>query len=514
MIESTDPSHLLSWLTLAPLLGMVAILFTPQEKHDVIKTLAAAFTGIPLALAIWMYVRFEQGKGGYQFYDDHTWVSAFNIRYTLGVDGLSAPLVFLTSLLLFFAVFSSWNIEKGVKGYFLLLLLLEVGINGVFVSLDFFLFYVYWELMLLPMYFLIGIWGGPRREYAAIKFFLYTLAGSVLMLIALIAMYLNSSANPAERTFSLIELARIGQANAWVNPWPLIGLSFNHWVFLFLFIGFAIKVPVFPFHTWLPDAHVEAPTAISVILAGILLKLGGYGIMRLNMNVFPSVLWDGSQVTSWATGLAVLGMINCVYGAFVAMAQTDFKKLVAYSSVAHMGFVLLGMAALNENGLAGANLELFNHGTSSAMLFLLVGVIYDRAHHREIAKFGGLAGQMPMYSGLAFLGIFTSLGLPGLAGFWGEALSLIGCYEKFPIITVVSTIGLIVTAAFFLVTIRKVFFGPPQEKYAAFPDLSAREWACLAPFGALCILLGVAPVLLTKWMQPSIGLLVDLFSKS
>jgi NADH-quinone oxidoreductase subunit M len=364
------------------------------------------------------------------------------------------------------------------------------------------------------MYFLIGIWGGPRREYAAIKFFLYTLAGSVLILVALIAMYLNSSDNPAERSFSLLELARIGQADAWVHAPTLLGMTFKHWTFLFLFIGFAIKVPVFPFHTWLPDAHVEAPTAISVILAGILLKLGGYGIMRLNMNVLPSVLWENGATTVWATGLALLGMINCVYGAFVAMAQTDFKKLVAYSSVAHMGFVLLGMAALNKNGLAGANLELFNHGTSSAMLFLLVGVIYDRAHHREIEKFGGLASHMPMYASLAFLGIFTSLGLPGLAGFWGEALSLIGCYEQFPKITVISTIGLIVTAAFFVITIRKVFFGPAQPKYAGFPDLSAREWATLVPFGALCILLGVAPVLLTKWMQPSIELITNLFTKS
>jgi NADH-quinone oxidoreductase subunit M len=511
MIESTDPSHLLSWLTLSPLLGMLAILFTPKDKTDVVKTLAAVFTGIPLALSIWMYVKFEQGAAGYQFFDSVAWVPAFNIHYTLGVDGLSAPLVFLTCLLLFFAVFSSWGVDKGVKGYFLLLLLLEVGINGVFVSLDFFLFYVFWEVMLLPMYFLIGIWGGPRREYAAIKFFLYTLAGSVLMLIALIAMYLYSAPNPAERTFSMIELARIGQADAWIDKPAMFGLPFKNWIFLFLFIGFAIKVPVFPFHTWLPDAHVEAPTAISVILAGILLKLGGYGIMRLCMNVFPSVLWENGQTTNWALGLALLGMINCVYGAFVAMAQSDFKKLVAYSSVAHMGFVLLGMAALNGTGLAGANLELFNHGTSSAMLFLLVGVIYDRAHHREIANFGGLAAHMPMYSSLAFLGIFTSLGLPGLAGFWGEALALIGCYEKFPKITIVSTIGLIVTAAFFLMTIRKVFLGPAKPQYQSFPDLTKREWTVLAPFGALCIILGVAPVLLQKWMQPSIDLLVNLF---
>jgi NADH-quinone oxidoreductase subunit M len=291
-------------------------------------------------------------------------------------------------------------------------------------------------------------------------------------------------------------------------------MALKHWLFLFLFIGFAIKVPVFPFHTWLPDAHVEAPTAISVILAGILLKLGGYGLMRVNMSVLPSVMWENGAPTAWATGVAVLGMINCVYGAFVAMAQTDFKKLVAYSSVAHMGFVLLGLAAMNHDGVAGANLQLFNHGTSSAMLFLLVGVIYDRAHHREIANFGGLAAHMPQYASLAFLGIFTSLGLPGLAGFWGEALSLLGSYQHFPVITVVSTVGLIVTAAFFLMTIRKVFFGPARPQYAGYPDLTLREWTCLTPFAALCIVMGVFPALLLNWMQPTIDLLVKAVTRS
>jgi len=298
MTSTYDFTHLLSWITLAPLLGVVAILFTPRSKADVVKTLAAAFTGIPLVLAAYMYFKaFNTSVRGYQLTEAFDWVKAFNIQYSVGVDGLSAPLVLLNCLLLFVAVFSSWNVEKGVKGYFMLLLLLEVGINGVFVSLDLFLFYVYWELMLLPMYFLIGIWGGPRREYAAIKFFLYTLAGSVLILVAMIAMYLASAPDAASRTFSLVEMARIGQGGHWAQTPGLLGMTFQHWCFLFMFIGFAIKVPVFPFHTWLPDAHVEAPTAISVILAGILLKLGGYGIMRVNMSIFPGVMWENGDVT-------------------------------------------------------------------------------------------------------------------------------------------------------------------------------------------------------------------------
>ncbi len=511
MPVSENP-YLLAAITLSPLLGMLAMLFVPRAQGTVIKTLAAVFTGIPLLLSLLMWFQFDRTTSGYQFYTSHPWVEAFNIRFEMGIDGLSAPLVVLTSLLLFLAVFSSWNTDKGTKGYFLLLLLLEVGINGVFVALDFFLFYVFWEVMLLPMYFLIGIWGGPRREYAAIKFFLYTLVGSVLMLIAMIAMYLYSGQGGGERTFSLMEMARIGAADGWENAPMFLGMQFKHWCFLFLFIGFAIKIPVFPFHTWLPDAHVEAPTAISVILAGVLLKLGGYGLLRVNLMTFPDVIWSAGATTAWGTALAVLGMINCVYGAFVAMAQTDFKRLVAYSSVAHMGFVLLGIAAANKDGLTGSTLEMFNHGTSSAMLFLLVGVIYDRAHHREIARFGGLASHMPMYTSLAFLGIFTSLGLPGLAGFWGEAISLLGCYQVFPVITVISTIGLIVVAAFFLMTIRRVFFGKKKEEYAQFEDLSLREWTCLAPLGVLCVLLGVFPMLLIDWLNPSVTALANLLT--
>ncbi|MFO0983211.1 MAG: NADH-quinone oxidoreductase subunit M [Planctomycetota bacterium] len=509
---------LLTAITFFPVVGMLIIPLIPKGKDLLVKQVAAAITFVPFALSCWLYYQFDRNVPGYQFEQKAVWIQMFNINYHVGVDGISLPLIFLTGLLLFVAVFSSWHIDKGVRGFFSLLLLLQVGITGVFVALDFFLFYVFWEIMLLPMYFLIGIWGGPRREYAAIKFFLYTLVGSVLMLVALIGLYLTAGKVAGhERTFSLIELARLGQAGQLQAVGSaLFGMDFRYWVFLFLFIGFAIKIPVFPFHTWLPDAHVEAPTPISVILAGILLKLGGYGLMRLNMSIFPDVMWDATlrSPTAWGVGIAVLGMINVVYGAFVAMAQKDFKKLVAYSSVSHMGYVLLGLAAATSAGVNGAALQMFNHGTSSAMLFLLVGVVYDRAHHREIEGFGGLATTMPVYTGLATLGIFASLGLPGLAGFVSEAMCLIGSYQTFPVITVISTTGIIVTAAFFLWTLQRVFLGPVNEKYRTMPDVNPREVFCLVPFGVLCILLGIVPNLLLYWMGPATQDLLKIITKS
>ncbi len=492
----------LTLLFLIPVIGMFVILFIPKGKNEAIKTVSAIATGVPLLLSCYLWINFNYSDTAMQWVERVSWIEAFNIEYHVGIDGLSIPLVFLTCLLLFIAVFSSWNIDKtkgGAKGYFMLLLLLQVGIVGVFISLDFFLFYVFWEVMLLPMYFLIGIWGGPRREYAAIKFFLYTLVGSVLMLVAMIALYLTSEPH----TFNILTLTELGRAGQLtgenlVAGGVFLGVSFIKWIWMFFFIGFAIKVPVFPFHTWLPDAHVEAPTAISVILAGILLKLGAYGIFRINFGMLP----DATRY--FANFLAVLGMINIVYGALVAMAQSDFKKLVAYSSVSHMGYVLLGAASFTTAGMIGANFQLFAHGTSSAMLFLLVGVIYDRAHHRDINGFGGLAAVMPRYMGLATIGIFASLGLPSLSGFVAEALSLLGAWEVYPLFTVISLSGIVICAAFFLWTIQRIFLGPINEKYKEMKDVDGREIFCLVPLAFLCILLGVFPYLLIDWMAPAL----------
>ena len=444
-----------------------------------------------------------------QFKEWAEWIPSFNISYYLGVDGLSLPMVILTGMLFFIGVFVSWNIKKAVKGYFALFLLLNTGVMGVFLSLDFFLFYIFWEVMLLPMYFLIGMWGGPQREYAAIKFFLYTLFGSVLMLIAILALYFTCG-----NTFDMLLLMERAPDTLSGELWW--GMSTIKVIWVLLFIGFAIKVPVFPFHTWLPLAHVEAPTAISVILAGVLLKLGVYGMLRINYTMLPDgVFW-------FAGALAVLGLINVIWGAMCALAQKDLKKLVAYSSVNHMGYTLIGMAAViaasemsidslvsAQAGLGGAVFQMFNHGTISAMLFILVGVIYDRAHHRDIEGFGGLASQMPIYTAFVAIAFFAGLGLPGFSGFISEAMIFIGAFPVFKTIVIISTLGMLLNAAYFLWAFQRIFFGPANEKYNELPEINNRELFTVVPLAIITLILGVYPRPFLDLISATLNVLID-----
>ncbi|MCI0708518.1 MAG: NADH-quinone oxidoreductase subunit M [Ignavibacteriae bacterium] len=512
---------ILTWITFLPILGMVVVLMLPKEQKETMKWVAAGATFLQLVIAAIIFLNFDKGMAGInsadgmQFVERASWIDVqglswfgrVHIEYFMGVDGLSVTMVLLTALISFVAVFASWNIEKALKGYMAMFLLLDTGMMGVFVALDFFLFYVFWEVMLLPMYFLIGVWGGPRREYAAIKFFLYTLLGSVLMLLAIIALYFSVTIlDPAtgEKMHTFNMLAMMDPAN--LEPDSLLAGVSTYWrylAYIALFIGFAIKVPMFPFHTWLPDAHVEAPTAISVILAGVLLKMGTYGMLRINYAMFPDIAND----TAWY--LAIFAFINIVYGALCAMAQKDFKKLIAYSSVSHMGVVLLGMAALNTQGMMGAVFQMFNHGTITAMLFLIVGVIYDRAHTRDLDAFGGLAITMPKYTGIMTVAFFAALGLPGLSGFISEAFSFLGAFQTFRTITIASTLGIVLTAAYMLWTLQRVFLGQPNEKWKDMPDINFREAFMLVPLAIIVIFLGVYPSVILDLMTSSLNRLVE-----
>ena len=514
---------ILTLLIFIPVLA--AILMLPASKYiedkSSIKWIALVATGMQLLLAIWLYFNFDP-SAGMQFEVQKTWIKHFNIEYYVGVDGLSIPMVLLTAFLSFLCIIASWNIDKKVLGYFSLFLLLDAGMMGVFLSLDFFLFYIFWEVMLLPMYFLIGIWGGPQRHYAAIKFFLYTLFGSVFMLLAMIGLYYYTLPfNGDVGTFNLLKLIELApQIDA-----QLWGYNVQWLLWLGLFIGFAIKVPVFPFHTWLPLAHVEAPTSISVILAGVLLKMGTYGLLRISYPLLPE------QVNFFAYTLAILGVINILWGALNAIAQRDMKKMVAYSSVSHMGYVLLGMAAVvspsisgAEAGLNGAVMQMFNHGTITAMLFLLVGVLYDQAHHRWIAypddyedkdlagkiAFGGLASQMPVYSGLVALAFFAGLGLPALSGFISEALCFIGGFSAFRLLTAIGTLGILLNAIYFLRAYQRVFLGPLNEKYNKLKDINKRELITIIPIAFFVLLLGVYPAPLINLVKDSMQDIIEI----
>ena len=478
---------ILSSLLVCPLLGILIVLCLPQRAQRAIRAIATGATGIALALSLTLLGAFEPHAVGVQFEETRLWIPQFNVFYHLGLDGLSLPMVLLTALLGFLACIASWSVTARVKEYFVLYLLLEIGMLGTFLSLDLFLFYVFWEVVLVPMYFLIGIWGGGRREYSAFKFFVYTLAGSLAMLLGILALYFRT------HTLDLVQLAVLGHT---------FDLRFQQILFVAFFLGFAIKVPVFPFHTWLPDAHVDAPTPISVLLAGVLLKMGGYGFFRISYPVFP----DGAQYFGLA--MAILGTINIVYGAFVAMAQTDFKRLVAYSSVSHMGFVLLGLSSLTPEGLNGASLQMVSHGLITGGMFLLVGVLYDRTHTRQLDAFGGLGATLPVYA--AFLTFFSlaSLGLPGLSGFVSEFLALVGTFGVHGIPTVIALIGIVATAAYMLTAIQRVLLGPMPEQWKALTDMNRRELVTLVPLLLLILLVGVYPLTVLRLQDHSIQALI------
>jgi NADH-quinone oxidoreductase subunit M len=471
---------ILSLLVFTPLIGVAILLVVPGDNHRAIRWIAllTALASFGFSLAL---IGYDPAGAEFQFREDLSWIPAFGMRYTVGVDGLSVVLVLMTTVLSVVSIFYSWDpIQTRVKEYYATMLLLMVGMLGVFVSLDLFLFYVFWEISLIPMYLIIGIWGGPRRIYATVKFVIYTLVGSLLMLVAILAVAIAHASAGNPFTFSYETLRDFGYADG------LQALAF-----VAFFLAFAIKVPMWPLHTWLPDAHVEAPTAGSIILAGVLLKLGGYGFLRYSLPLLP----DASK--SFAPIVIALAVIAVLYGAMVSMVQPDLKKLIAYSSVSHMGFVMLGAFVFNTQGLQGAVFQMVSHGITTGALFLLVGVIYERTHDRQIAHMGGLNGRLPHYAAIFGLFTFASIGLPGLSGFVGEFLVVLGAFQYSGWVAAATMLVVIISAVYMLWMFQRVFFAIPSDWMRRFwpslRDMTRNEWLSVAPLVILVVALGVYP---------------------
>ena len=490
---------LLSTIVFLPLVGAILVMLAGgrgdrPERQGTVRATALVVSLVAFAATLLLWWRFNPAEADFQFVENRVWLPQFGISYHLGVDGISLFLIVLTGFLTPLALLCSYqSVHKSVKLFSAFLLALESAMLGVFVSIDLFLFYIFWDAVLIPMYFLIGIWGYERRIYAAVKFILYTMVGSILMLVAIIGLSYAHAAATGTQSFNLLDL--YGTALSW---------QMEKWFFLAFALAFLIKVPLFPFHTWLPDAHVEAPTAGSVILAGVMLKMGTYGLLRFAFPLFPNA---AHYFAPYIAGLAVIGII---YGALVAMVQPDLKKLVAYSSVSHLGFVVLGLCALNVNGAQGAVYQMLNHGVSTGGLFMIVGMLSDRRHTRLISEFGGLKAVMPRLVACFLLITLASIAVPATNGFIGEFLILLGSYRVYPKLTVFAASGVILSAVYMLWMFQRVNYGEvTHEKNLKLPDLSPREWALMVPTVALCIFMGVAPGVFLKPMEPSVMRTLD-----